>query len=103
MIGIRKGSDMHMYTTGPCKDVVEWRFPEGFEGVDDDTYYQVVYDYYSASDPCDFSAIYHVTYCVPISEQVVCAYDIVKKFDNITDIKDFEKWLDANYEIKKKA
>ena len=47
---IKKGEYMHSYTSGPCNDETRWVFPEGFEGIDDNAYYEIEYE--SKSDSC---------------------------------------------------
>ena len=38
---IKKGEYMHSYTSGPCNDETRWVFPEDFEGLDDNAYYEI--------------------------------------------------------------
>lgn len=67
---IKKGEYMHSYTSGPCNDETRWVFPEDFEGLDDNAYYEIEYDYYSAADPCDFSCTYKVTYIKKVDDSL---------------------------------
>lgn len=102
MVGIMKGNYMHTNKLSGWDDIV-WKFPEGFEGVKDDVYYQVVYDCTSIMTPSGALITYNVSYCVPISNQTVMAHNIAEAYKNTTDIKDFERWLYNNYYIEEKV
>lgn len=102
MSEIRKGCYMHTSYHGPCNDEETWLFPEGFEGVDDNKYYEIEYDYHSAADPMDQSCTYRVTSIKPASTLMSNAYEIIQKYRYMqTHIDEFEKWLSDNYEIER--
>lgn len=102
MSEIRKGCYMHTSYSGPCNDEETWSFPKGFEGVDDDTYYEIEYDYYSPADPMDQSCTYRVTSIKPISKLMQNAYEIIQKYKYMqTHLDEFENWLRDNYEIER--
>lgn len=80
---IKKGSSMHTRKIGACGDEERWILPDNIEGIDDDTYYEIEYEYHSASDPSDFSCVYIVNSIKPIPSFLVKNKEIIKKFKAI--------------------
>lgn len=100
MSEIRKGRFMHTRKVNSIGDEETWIFPKDFEGINDDTYYEIEYNYRSASDPCDFSCIYIVKSIKPLSKLMTDIYEIIEKYKEM-DIDKFEEFIKNNYEIRR--
>lgn len=96
---IKKGEYMHSYTSGPCNDETRWVFPEDFEGLDDNAYYEIEYDYYSAADPCDFSCTYKVTYIKKVDDSLYHIFNILNHYNDESTSDSFMEWFNKHYTL----
>ncbi|WQJ51377.1 MAG: hypothetical protein [phage Lak_Megaphage_RVC_AP4_GC26] len=96
---IKKGEYMHSYTSGPCNDETRWVFPEDFEGLDDNAYYEIEYDYYSAADPCDFSCTYKVTYIKKVDDSLYHIFNILNHYNDASTSDSFMEWFNKHYTL----
>ena len=69
-----------------CGDEERWILPDNIENIDDDTYYEIEYEYHSASDPSDFSCVYIVNSIKTIPPFLVNIKEIIKKFREIENL-----------------
>lgn len=96
---IKKGERLRSYTAGPCNDEIEFIFPKDFEGLDDNAYYEIEYDYHGASDPCDFSCIYNITYIKKVDETLYHIFNIVNHYNNAQTSEPFMEWFNEHYTL----